>query len=84
MILLAAEKIIFKMFSSNVQKKINCVFKTTIKNGTSDKRPGQNYNVIATEVLQEEAQHASFSKSSVSEKVDGTCCFIQTFEGKLL
>lgn len=65
----------------NVQKKIKCLFQTSVVDSTSSKRPGQNYSVLATDSLQSDAI-AYVGTAHASEKIDGTCCFVHEYQGR--
>ena len=65
----------------SVQNKIKCVFATNILDGKTAKRSGQNYQVLATEQLSEEAVNAHVDDAVVSEKIDGTCCYVVEYQG---
>ena len=65
----------------NVQSKISCVFDTCVVDGTSAKRRHQNFRVLASENLSNEAEKSCITSSHASEKIDGTCCYVAEFEG---
>ena len=65
-----------------VQEKIPCIYKIGVTNEPSSKRPGQSFKVSATRDLTEKAIHDDIQSSRATEKLDGTCCMIDTFNGK--
>ena len=70
--------------SSSVQSKINCVFDISINStNRSLKRSSQNYQVLATNNFSEEALSSDIKNASLSEKIDGTCCYMTSYKGKL-
>lgn len=66
---------------SSVQKKIPCIFETEVVEETSSKRSQQSFKVVATQHIKEEATKSNITSAKSSEKVDGTCCFINTYNG---
>lgn len=68
----------------NVTDKISCIFETeVIVDCTSSKRPNQSYKVHASSsrLRPEAAEAFSSSHCTATEKLDGTCCLIKSFEG---
>ncbi|XP_074654384.1 RNA ligase 1-like [Tubulanus polymorphus] len=68
----------------SVQFKVSCVFKTVVVEEGSKKRKYQTFKVIASSELKPEIieQHESLKTAIISEKLDGTCCLIQNWQGK--
>lgn len=66
----------------NVQQKILCVFETKVVNEPTTKRPNQPYKVVAGEELKAEAKDSDIIQSVATEKLDGTCAFVQEFDGR--
>ncbi|KAI8491146.1 hypothetical protein Bbelb_311870 [Branchiostoma belcheri] len=66
----------------SVQEKIPCVFRTAVLQRQSSKRQDQSYHVGALNQLTTQALEANVRKSVASEKVDGTCVYVQEFRGK--
>lgn len=64
-----------------VQQKIQCVFVTGVSNEPSNKRNNQSFKVTASDVLNPEIDFEDLSMATATEKVDGTCCLIQEFQG---
>ena len=65
-----------------VTDKMECVFtREKIEDEPSPKREGQHYRVIATDVLNPRALESDVQNSIVTEKIDGTCCYVAEFEG---
>ena len=64
-----------------VQEKIHCVYVIGVSNEVSSKRPQQNYKVSATSTLTEKAVSDGIVNARATEKLDGTCCLIDTFKG---
>ena len=69
---------------NSVQNKIKCVFEINLTNERSSKRRDQNYQILATEKLSNEALVSSYQTAIVSEKIDGTCCYAALYEGRIL
>ena len=65
----------------NVQQKIQCVFESVVVHETSTKRAHQPYKVVAGESIQAEASNAGLGNARVTEKIDGTCVYIDKFNG---
>lgn len=63
----------------SVQQKLSCVFETVVVEEPSPKRSQQSYKVVSTDKLRDE-EH--IIDSVASEKIDGTCTFIQMFDDK--
>ncbi|CAG05582.1 unnamed protein product [Tetraodon nigroviridis] len=66
----------------SVQQKMQCVFMIEVKEETSRKRDGQQYQVVATETVNPVALEANVDCAIATEKLDGTCCYVTTFEGR--
>lgn len=66
----------------SVQSKIPCMLKTVIKEIPSSKRSGQNYRIIATDNLSQEALDCEVEFAIATEKFDGTCCHVRFHQGK--
>ncbi|XP_035678444.1 uncharacterized protein C12orf29 homolog [Branchiostoma floridae] len=66
----------------SVQEKIPCVFRTAVLQRQSSKRHDQSYHVGALNEVTTKALEANVRKAVASEKVDGTCVYIQEFRGK--
>ena len=66
----------------NVQQKISCVLETYAVEKNSTKRGGQSYSIVAGEKVREQAVSDDIQNALVSEKLDGTCCFVNTFQSK--
>ncbi|CAK8683138.1 RNA ligase 1-like [Clavelina lepadiformis] len=65
-----------------VQSKINCIFETAVESVSSQKRPQQNYRVVASNKISVEALQSEISSATATEKLDGTCCYVKEFQGK--
>ncbi len=65
----------------NVQQKIHCVFETRVVEEPSGKRSHQAYKVVAGENIRPEAEESGISDAVPTEKLDGTCVFVDNFEG---
>ena len=63
----------------SVQNKIPCLFRTVVKDEPASKRSGQPYRVVASE---EVVEGANVNGSIATEKIDGTCCYAQDYNGK--
>ena len=59
-----------------VQSKVPCVFKTDVQSIESSKRSGQNYKVVASKLLSEDAISSNVITAYATEKIDGTCCYV--------
>jgi len=68
---------------NSVQGKIKCLFDISITNESTSKRPGQNFQVYAAEKFNDDAVSSSYQTALISEKIDGTCCYITPYQGKL-
>lgn len=67
----------------SVSGKINCIFKSQVTAGVSNKRKEQLYKVLASNVLDEEfMQQFMKDKLRATEKFDGTCCLIDNYNGR--
>ena len=67
-----------------VQQKISCVFMTGIQDVPSSKRTNQSFKVAATDQLHANVVPEDIEAAFVSEKIDGTCCLIQQFQGLII
>ncbi|XP_002130306.2 RNA ligase 1-like [Ciona intestinalis] len=67
-----------------VQSKIECLFETEVQQLPSNKRFGQNYRVVATKVVSQSAIESDIGHSVATEKLDGTCCFVDSYQGKFV
>lgn len=67
-----------------VQQKLPCLLEISVSEGNSKKRPDQSFRVEATDALCDEASKHDLDQAWVSEKVDGTCCHVNDFQGGLL
>ncbi|XP_046573805.1 uncharacterized protein C12orf29 homolog [Haliotis rubra] len=65
-----------------VQQKVKCLFKIRVENKASQKRQNQQFLVVATDNLCDEVEQHNLDTAVVSEKIDGTCCYIAEYEGK--
>lgn len=65
-----------------VQSKIHCIFESKVEAVPSNKRRGQNYKVVASEILSKHAVNIDKLSKHVTEKIDGTCCYVQNNEEK--
>lgn len=65
-----------------VQQKISCIFETAILEEPSGKRENQQYKVVATDTIKQNAIDSNIYNAHVTEKLDGTCCYIAKFEDK--
>lgn len=66
----------------SVQQKISCIFETAVLDEQSSKRESQQYKVVATDVIKQSAIDGDVHSARVTEKLDGTCCYISKFEDK--
>ncbi|GFO50564.1 chromosome 12 open reading frame 29 [Plakobranchus ocellatus] len=65
-----------------VQQKISCVYIIGVSDEVSAKRKQQTYKVTATKDLHAQAQADGIATAKATEKMDGTCCLIDVFEGQ--
>lgn len=65
-----------------VQQKISCVFVTGVQNEPSKKRANQLFKVTASDVLNPDVASDDIDAADVTEKVDGTCCLIEEYQGQ--
>jgi len=66
-----------------VKGKIKCVFRPKVIASKSGKRNDQTYKVVASENLSTDfLQYVQEKNLVVTEKFDGTCCFIGHFHGR--
>ncbi|XP_015227722.1 PREDICTED: uncharacterized protein C12orf29 homolog isoform X1 [Cyprinodon variegatus] len=66
----------------SVQQKIPCVFLTDVKDEASRKREHQQFQVVATEKVNPLAIEANVDDALATEKLDGTCCYVTTYQGQ--
>ncbi|NP_001008606.1 RNA ligase 1 [Danio rerio] len=66
----------------SVQQKIPCVFLTEVRDEPSRKRDCQQFQVVATENVSPAALASDVHCAAATEKVDGTCCYVTTFNGE--
>lgn len=66
----------------SVQQKLPCAFKTAVVDESSAKRDNQLYKVVATETIKPAALADSIHAAVATEKVDGTCVFITSYNGR--
>lgn len=67
---------------SPVQSKIHCIFESKVVQIPSKKRHGQNYKVVASDIVSKHAAKFDNLEKRLTEKIDGTCCFMHTHEGE--
>nr|XP_023650973.1 uncharacterized protein C12orf29 homolog [Paramormyrops kingsleyae] len=65
-----------------VQQKVPCVFLTEVKEEPSRKRHLQHFQVVATEKLNPRAEASHVHSSIATEKLDGTCCYVSSYQGR--
>ncbi|XP_046364856.2 uncharacterized protein C12orf29 homolog [Haliotis rufescens] len=65
-----------------VQQKVKCLFEINVEPKASGKRPNQPFLVVASDKLLVEVKQHILDTAIVSEKIDGTCCYIAEYEGK--
>ncbi|CAL1529275.1 unnamed protein product [Lymnaea stagnalis] len=65
-----------------VQQKISCAFEIGVTDESSNKRGNQTYKVSALRAITEQAERDDISAARSTEKLDGTCCLIQEFQGR--
>ncbi|XP_067656160.1 RNA ligase 1-like [Haliotis asinina] len=65
-----------------VQQKVKCLFKIKVEDKASEKRQNQQFLVVATDKRCNEVEQHNLETAVVSEKIDGTCCYIAEYEGK--
>ncbi len=63
----------------NVQSKIACLFDTVTVDSPSTKRQHQQYKVVAGDTLRESAITAGIENARPTEKVDGTCSYVEIY-----
>ncbi|KAM6937007.1 RNA ligase 1 [Xenentodon cancila] len=66
----------------SVQQKVPCVFLTAVKEEPSRKRGRQQFQVVATEVVNPAAVEANVDCAVATEKLDGTCCYVTLHQGE--
>ncbi|XP_002740769.1 RNA ligase 1-like [Saccoglossus kowalevskii] len=66
----------------SVQCKVPCVFKTRVIEEKSNKRQYQQYNVVASNELQDSAIEDSIEEATPTEKLDGTCVYVHEYKGR--
>lgn len=66
-----------------IQSKVSCIFESNIIKSESSKRSGQNYKCVASKELCKKYKSLIESKCEfiVTEKLDGTCCFVSDHQG---
>ena len=64
-----------------VQSKVKCVFESKVIQTPSKKHKGQNYIVVASKDIRSDASDMHKSSYHVSEKIDGTCCYVHSHNG---
>ena len=64
-----------------VQRKMPCVFVTGVQDTPSSKRANQPFKVTATDTLNPEVIPHDIDSAFATEKVDGTCCLVQEYQG---
>ena len=69
--------------SQPVQEKIHCVYITGVTNEPSPKRPQQSFKVSATRDITAKALEDDVITARPTEKLDGTCCLVDIFNGRL-
>ncbi|XP_041366004.1 uncharacterized protein C12orf29 homolog isoform X2 [Gigantopelta aegis] len=67
---------------NRVQQKIPCIFEIEVKDENSRKRSNQSFRVLAVDCLNSEASSSCLQDAWLSEKLDGTCCYVSPFKGK--
>ncbi|KAK0055125.1 hypothetical protein Bpfe_015416 [Biomphalaria pfeifferi] len=66
-----------------VQQKISCVYDIDVCDEASSKRHNQLYRVVATGEMNLVAEQDGVNTTAkVTEKLDGTCCLVQEFQGR--
>lgn len=65
----------------NVQSKLQCLYHTIVVEEKSKKRPNQPFKVIASDELLEDAKD-TLNEAMATEKLDGTSCYINEFQGR--
>nr|CAB3226513.1 uncharacterized protein C12orf29 homolog [Phallusia mammillata] len=68
---------------NGVQGKIQCIFKCVAEELPSKKRVGQNYRIVATKEISKTALSSNLETAIATEKLDGTCCYVKEYQGKL-
>ncbi|XP_059160637.1 RNA ligase 1-like [Physella acuta] len=69
------------MSMNPVQRKVSCTYVIGVTDETSTKRNNQTYKVTATNELNPQALIDRVETALSTEKLDGTCCLIQEFQG---
>ncbi|XP_051917211.1 uncharacterized protein C12orf29 homolog [Hippocampus zosterae] len=67
----------------SVQQKVSCVFMTEVKEEPSKKRDCQPFHMVATSILNPAVLEADINSALATEKLDGTCCYVTHYKGKL-
>lgn len=71
------------MNKCSVKGKIKCVYQSKVIAVKSGKRNDQMFKVVASEELSNNfLNHLKEDQLHASEKFDGTCCFIENFNGR--
>ncbi|XP_066505196.1 RNA ligase 1 isoform X2 [Hoplias malabaricus] len=65
----------------SVQQKIPCVFLTEVREEPSRKRDCQHFQIVATENVNPLALESNIDCALATEKLDGTCCYVTTYNG---
>ncbi|KAH9500561.1 hypothetical protein Btru_072281 [Bulinus truncatus] len=66
-----------------VQQKISCVYQLAVSDEASNKRNNQAFKVLATSNISLQAENDGVSSTArPTEKLDGTCCLVDVFQGK--
>ena len=66
-----------------VQRKMPCVFVTSVQDMPSSKRANQQFMVTASDTLNPEVNPLDIDSALTTEKVDGTCCLVQEYQGSV-
>ena len=66
----------------SVQKKIECVFESRVVQEPSLKRSHQQFRIVGTDQIRQSALDASIEAAHPTEKLDGTCVYVETYEGE--
>ena len=66
-----------------VQRKMPCVFVTGVQDMPSSKRVNQRFMVTASDTLNPEVTLLDIGSALATEKVDGTCCLVQEYQGSV-
>ena len=66
--------------AGSVQEKISCVFESIVVEEPSTKRNYQPYKIVAVDQVRRSALTNKIAGARVTEKLDGTCVYIQTYK----